>query len=129
MISAFDRVKRYVNDLGLSIVKENGLQEILIVKDHDKGINNLMMDCEHPILIIEQFILKLSDTAKSSPHILSRFLQMNRNLVHGAFTLDDDQKSIIYRDTLQLTHLDYNELEGSINSLSLGLAEHGSELM
>ncbi len=54
---------------------------------------------------------------------------MNRELVHGAFILDEGCKYVSYRDTLQLENLDLNELEASIQSLSLALAEYGSELL
>ena len=40
-------------------------------------------------------------------------LKKNRELVHGAFALDDSGKKVIFRDTLQLENLDMNELQGS----------------
>jgi len=58
-----------------------------------------------------------------------RLLQMNRTLVHGAFVLDEAGESVLFRDTLQLENLDLNELEGSINALSLALAENANELI
>ena len=58
-----------------------------------------------------------------------RLLQINRTVVHGAFVLDENGKNVIFRDTLQLENLDKNELEGSINSLSLALAEYANELI
>jgi hypothetical protein len=54
---------------------------------------------------------------------------MNRNLVHGAFVLDENAEVILFRDTLQLENLDRNELEGSIHALSLALSEYGAELL
>ena len=54
---------------------------------------------------------------------------MNRSLVHGAFVLDDAAKYVFFRDTLQLENLDLNELEGTIQALSLALAENGAELL
>jgi hypothetical protein len=58
-----------------------------------------------------------------------RLLQINRELVHGAFALDETGEILIFRDTLQLENLDRNELEGSVHALSLALAEHSSELL
>ena len=58
-----------------------------------------------------------------------RLLQMNRSLVHGAFVLDEEGKYLSFRDTLQLENLDLNELEGSIQALSLALAENGAEIL
>ena len=58
-----------------------------------------------------------------------RLLQMNRTLVHGAFAIDEDGKIVLFRDTLQLENLDHNEVEGTIEALSLALAEHAAELI
>ena len=54
---------------------------------------------------------------------------MNRDLVFGAFVLNEEGDSLLYRNTLALENLDLNELESTINSLSLGLVEHGEELL
>jgi hypothetical protein len=66
---------------------------------------------------------------KKPGELYKRLLQMNNTLVHGSFALDDAGKNIFFRDTLELENLDRNELEASIRALSLGLAEHGNELL
>jgi hypothetical protein len=58
-----------------------------------------------------------------------RILQINRTLVHGAFVLDDEGTTLLFRDTLQTENLDRKELEGSIDALSLALGEYASELV
>jgi hypothetical protein len=68
-------------------------------------------------------------TPENPGELYKRLLQMNRSLVHGAFVLNEDGESILFRDTLQLENLDRNELEASIHSLSLALAEYSSELL
>jgi hypothetical protein len=54
---------------------------------------------------------------------------MNRELVHGAFVLDEGGELVIFRDSLQLENLDLNEIEASINALGLGLASFADELI
>jgi hypothetical protein len=53
----------------------------------------------------------------------------NRDIVHGAFVLDEEGKRVIFRDTLQVESLDLNELEGTLNSLSLLLSEYSDEII
>lgn len=122
----FDLVKAYLHDMGMAVVSEDPEQELVVVENEDEGIKNLIVDCEEPIVIVEQLILKVGG---GSPDMFKRLLQMNRELVHGAFVLDETGDMLLYRDTLQLENLDYNELEGSIKSLSLALSEYGSELL
>ena len=97
-----------------------------MVEDEESGIKNLIVDCEKPIVILEQLIMEVPDPPRD---LFRRLLQMNRTLVHGAFVLDEDGKYIFFRDTLQLENLDLNELEGSIRALSLALAENGDEFL
>ena len=126
MSENLDRVKDYLLDLGLTIVAENEAEELVVVDDEDNGIKQLVIDCEPPSVVREQ----LSAEVPAEPRdLFVRLLQMNNTLVHGAFVLDEAGGRIFFRDTLQLAHLDLNELEGSIRALSLALAEYGSELL
>ena len=126
-MSHFEKVKDYLLQMGFTIEREDKDEELVVVTDSDRGINNLVIDCEDPILILEQVIMPLENPSQK---VSQRLLQINRSLVHGAFCLDDpDGKILLFRDTLQLENLDLNELEGSIDALSLAMAEHGAELL
>lgn len=126
MSEKFEMVKDYLMDLDLKIVKEDAAEELVVVEDPENGIQNMVIDCEEPIVILEQLIMP---APKGSAEFFKRLLQMNRTLTHGAFVLDEEGKYVIFRDTLQLENLNINELEASIQALSLALAENGSELL
>ena len=126
MKNHFEKILEYAEKLHLDVVTQDNEEELLVVSNEDKGIYQMVIDCEYPVLIFEQLIYKVNNLNKN--HFL-RLLQMNRNLVHGAFVLDDPLKNVIFRDTLQLENLDFNEFEGTINSLTLGLAEYSGELL
>ncbi len=123
----FSKVKDYVLELEYNIVLEDENDEVLVVSKEDEGISNLVLGCADPLLIIEQYLFDLSDDADAS--VLKQLLQKNRDIIHGAFVLDDSGRKVIFRDTLQLENLDLNELEGSINSLSLLLSEYADEMI
>jgi hypothetical protein len=122
----FVDVKGYVLDLNLSIVSEDESEGIVVVEDEDRGIKNLVIDCEDPILIFEQMIMPVPGKPGD---MYRRLLQMNRHIVHGAFALDEEETMVLFRDTLQLKNLDLNELDGTIEALSLALAEFAEELI
>ncbi len=126
MSGNLEKVKGYLNELGFSISIENAADEIVVIDDEEKGIKSLIIDCEDPILILEQAIMEVP---KEAEKFFKRLLQLNRTLVHGAFVLDETGKKVIFRDTLELENIDLNELEGSINALSLALAENANELI
>jgi len=126
MQDKFELVKQYLHEMNVAIIDEDIAEQLVVVEDEENGIKNLIIDCEEPIVVLEQVIMNVP----SDPGTLyKRLLQMNRYLVHGAFVVDDDEKIILFRDTLQLENLDRNELEGSIHALSLALSEYGSELL
>ena len=122
----FEKVKDLLLDMGFVMSHEEPHEELVVIDDEDRGIKNLVIDCEAPILILEQVIMSMPE---SSSDFCKRLLQINRTLVHGAFVLNEEGTTLLFRDTLQLENLDRNELEGSIDALSLAMAEYGGELV
>ena len=127
MADHFERVKEYILDLGFSIDDEIPEDEIVVINDEERGIHQLVIDCEDDLVVLEQLILKFETEVQAG--VFRRILQINRSLVFGAFVLNEEGDTLLYRNTLALDKLDLNELEGTINALSLGLAENGDELL
>lgn len=126
MLNYFEKVKNYLLDLEHDIVSEDAGEGMLIVTNQSKGLMNTMLDCEGEILVIEQHII---DLAPEKTEAYKRLLQINREVVHGAFVLNEDATKLLFRDTLQLANLDANELEGSLNALTIALVENTDELL
>ena len=126
MKNYFQIVKDYLITLNYSITYENKEDGIIMIQNESEGIKNLILGIADPILIFEQYIFKINNP---SEEILRGLLQKNRDIVHGAFVLDESGKKVIFRDTLQLENLDLNEFEASINSLSLLLSEYSENIL
>lgn len=127
MTEHFEKVKSYLTELGYPFTEESPADGVVVVNDVKSGIINLVIDCEYPIVIFEQFIFEVGD--KPAGDVFKRLLQINRNLVHGAFVLDDKGDKVIFRDTLQLENLDCNEVEGTLAALGMAMAENSNELI
>ena len=125
----FKKVKEYLFELGYEIQNEFPEQEMVVITKKRMGICNLIIDCESPLLVFEQYLFSLNEEKRNNPKILLKLLQMNRGLVHGAFVIDEEGEKVIYRDTLQLENLDLNEIKGSIDSLSLAMVEYMDDLI
>lgn len=126
MFNYFAKVKDYLLEMGHDIVTEDAAEGIMIITNQSKGLMNTILDCEGEILIIEQHIMDMSPDNSSA---FRRLLQINREVVHGAFVLNEDATMLLFRDTLQLSNLDHNELEGSLNALTVALIENTDELL
>lgn len=126
MDNYFQKVKNYITDLDYAIIMEDEAEGLMVIESEEDGIKNLVLGIEDPLLIIEQSLINLSDT---SAETYLHLLQKNRDIVHGAFVIDESGKRVIFRDTLQIASLDLNELEATFNSLALLLGEYSEELL
>ncbi len=126
MDTYFSKVKNYINDLDLMIIKENQEQGIFVVEDEEEGLKNTIIAVSDPIVIIQQHIFDLKE---DNLEIFKELLQKNQDIIHGAFTLDETGKKVLFRDTLQVENLDLNELEGSLQSLSLLMSEYAGKIL
>ena len=99
----FEKVKHYLRELEYDIIHEDPVDQLVVIDKKDEGISNMIIDCEEPILIIEQFLFEMKS---DSVEAYKSMLQKNRQIVHGAFVLDEDGKKVLFRDTLQLETLD-----------------------
>ena len=126
MDNHFEKVQGFLLDLDFNILQENEEDGVFWVDKEEAGIHNLVIGCLDPILIMEQFLFELKSDSKET---YKKLLIKNRDIIHGAFVLDESGTKVIFRDTLQLENLDRNELEGSLNSLSLLMSEYSEELI
>ncbi len=126
MTSSYEKVKNFLLDTGYLITVENEADGVLVIENESVGIKNFVLGCADPLLILEQHILDLKD---ADADVYKQLLQKNRDIIHGAFVLDESGEKLIFRDTLQILNLDKNELEESINSLGLLLSEYSEQLI
>ncbi|SFU70960.1 hypothetical protein SAMN05216480_11530 [Pustulibacterium marinum] len=122
----FQITKNYVLELNFTITYESREEEVLVVQKEAFGIKNLIIGVAAPILIMEQFIFNINS---QNEKVFRNLLQKNRDIIHGAFCLDESGKRVIFRDTLQIENLDLNELKGSLNSLSLLMSEYSDKII
>uniref|UniRef100_UPI004049433F molecular chaperone Tir n=1 Tax=Flavobacterium sp. TaxID=239 RepID=UPI004049433F len=121
----FSKVREYVIELGYDVLYESEEDNLLVIENEEMGVKNMVLGVATPILIIEQYLF---DT-KNELAIYKQLLIKNRDIVHGAFVLDETGEKVIFRDTLQVETLDLKELESSINSLGLLLSEFANEIV
>ncbi|MCT4637622.1 MAG: YbjN domain-containing protein [Bacteroidales bacterium] len=126
MADYYNKVKDYLLELEYSIVSEDKEQELFIIEKYESGIVNMFIDCEDPILIFEQYLFEIKG---DNADIYKELLIKNRDIVHGAFVLDETGKRVIFRDTLQIENLDLNEFQGTLNSFEMLMTEYAGKLI
>ena len=126
MNNYFHTIKEYLLELDFDITRENLQDGIMVIEKESAGIKNMIFGIAPPILIMEQYIFKINN---KNEEVFKSLLQKNRDIIHGAFVLDESGTKVIFRDTLQIENLDLNELEGSLNSLSLLMSEYSDQII
>ncbi|NDV78228.1 YbjN domain-containing protein [Dysgonomonas sp. 511] len=122
----FKKIESYISKLGYSVSYQNEKQGIFLIESEADGIKNLIIGVAPPVLIVEQFIFELKSDDKE---IYKALLKKNRDIIHGAFVLDEEGKRVIFRYTMQIENLDMNEFEGALNSLGLLLSEYYEQII
>ncbi len=54
-------MKGYLHELEFSISSEDAAEELVVIDDEEKGIKNLIIDCEDPVLVLEQVIMDVPE--------------------------------------------------------------------
>lgn len=121
----FKKVRDFVMELGYGLLYENTSDNLLVIDNEEMGVKNMVIGVATPIVIIEQYLFDVTD----DPAVFKQLLIKNRDIVHGAFVLDEKGEKVIFRNTLQVETLDLKELEGTINSLGLLLSEYSNEIL
>lgn len=122
----FSKIRNFLLELEYSILSEDTTEDIFVIEKLEAGVVNMIIDCEEPILIFEQFIFELKD---DNMMIFKELLQKNREIIHGAFVLDESGKKVMFRDTLQIENIDLNEFQSTLNSLEMLLSEYSERLI
>jgi len=125
MDTNFEKIKDFLLELEYTIKSEDKAEELFIIEKEETGITNMVIDCESPILIFEQFLFEVKN---DSLEMYKALLMKNRDIIHGAFVLTNENK-LMFRDTLQVENLDLNEFQATLNALEILLSEYANELI
>jgi len=126
MKSYFEKVKDYLLELDFAIVSEDEGEGMFVVEKEEEGMTNVVLIVADPIVIVEQYLFELK---QDSEETFKKLLIKNRDIIHGAFALDDSAKKVLFRNTHECENLDLNEIEATLNSLALLLSEYTDELI
>ncbi len=125
-LNLFQTIKEWLLEWEFQLIYESADNKVFIIEKETDGIKNMMIAIAPQILIVEQFLFYCKNNKQN---IFKELLIKNRDIVHGAFVLDETGEKVIFRNTLQTENLDQNELMSTINSLSLLLSEYSSEMI
>ena len=122
----FETVEKFIHDLDYKIVHKSEETGVFVIENTLDGIRNLIVGIAPPVIIFEQYLFTITN---DNLEMFKSLLMKNRDMIHGAFAITEDGKKVIFRYTLQIHNLDFNEFEAAINSLSLVMSEYYEQLI
>ena len=103
-----------INDVSFDQKRE----DIFVVYEPESGLS-IVIDVEETTII---FIIDIGQSEGVSQELGELLLSINNDAVHGAFGYDSEKKKILFKDVLEIKNLDLNELEASIQSMIITVA-------
>ena len=92
-----------------------------VVRDAEKGIDNLFISLADPLVILRINVMEAPAAGRDK--FFEELLRLNAtDMVHGAYALDG--KNLVIIDTLEADTLDLEEFQASIDAIGLALAQH-----
>ncbi len=122
----FETVEKYILDLDYKIMHKSEETGVFVIENTLDGIRNLIVGIAPPVIIFEQYLFTINN---DNIDMFKSLLMKNRDMIHGAFAITEEGKKVIFRYTLQIHNLDFNEFEAAINSLSLLMSEYYEQLI
>jgi len=96
-----------------------------LINDETDFIDNIVLIHNEPVVTFRVKLMEAPENRRLE--LFTRLLELNAtSMVAGAFGLEDN--AIVIVDTLQSENLDYNEFQGSVDSIALSIREHYPEL-
>ncbi|WP_037570754.1 YbjN domain-containing protein [Spirochaeta cellobiosiphila] len=114
-----NKVESYL--INLDCTFENLDDSMWLITDEEKGLNNIILMLEEPILIVRINVMSLP--TKKREDLYKQVLTLNgSDLMHGAYAIENE--NLILIDTLEIATLDLEELQASLDAFGLALAQH-----
>lgn len=98
--------------------KDDGLW---IVNDEDKGVENLIVTADDQLVTLTVNVMKVPSSNKEE--FFETLLKLNAtDMIHGAYGIEGNEVLLI--DTLEGSTMDLEEIQASLDAVSLALSQH-----
>jgi hypothetical protein len=114
-----EKLENYFIELGIPF--ESKGENLWIVTDDSKNLQKLLISSEGPIITLTQNLMAIPDTKREE--FFKTLLALNAtDLIHGAYGIEGN--NVVWIDSLQSETLDLEELQASLDAVSLAVSQH-----
>ncbi len=121
-----DKIEEYLIQMELPF--EQVQEGMWLIHDNHDFVDNIVVLHTPPVITFRVKMMDLGTVDESlRSNLFQRLLEYNaQDMVSGAYGLEDEAVVII--DSLQSENLDYNEFQASIDSITLSLLQHYTQI-
>ena len=113
------RLEGYMMKLSLSYEEID--DQTWIIRDEEKGLENIVVLSTDPLIVIRVKVMEIPDQRRCE--FFEELLRLNASdIIHGAYALDGDD--VILVDTLEGETMDLEEFQASLDAIGLALIQH-----
>ena len=106
--------------INLDLTYEEVGTNMWVVADEANGLSSVVVFVEDDLVTLRATVMQIPSEEREA--FFEELLRLNAEMVHGAYALEDT--SVILIDSLELTTMDIEELQASLDSAGLALAQH-----
>lgn len=116
---AMEKIEGYLITLGLSF--EEVEKNSWLINDTEKGLEQVVVIAAYPLVIIRVNVMHVPQSNKEE--LYETLLRLNASdCIHSAYALEEDE--VILVDMMEYDIMTFEELQSSLDSVGLTLAEH-----
>lgn len=123
-MSATETVESYLIQTG--VAHEQIDDTTWVVQLDDARRSRIAVKIVEPILLFSTSILDVSPGAKNLEELYRTLLELNAELVHGAYALQGQR--VVLSGTQQTASVDFNEFQATLDDMAMALDKHRERL-
>jgi predicted house-cleaning NTP pyrophosphatase (Maf/HAM1 superfamily) len=105
----------------LSIPFEAKEENVWVITDETRGFENVIITADDQVVTISVKVMKVPSANKES--FYETLLKLNAtDLIHGAYAIEGN--NIMLMDSLEGPTMDLEEIQASLDAISLALSQH-----
>lgn len=114
-----EKLENFFIELGIPIEKKES--NLWLISNSSKGLRNMIVSVDGPVVSLTLNLMTIP--AGNNEKLFKTLLSLNAtDLIHGAYGIEGE--NIVWTDSLLVDTLDLEELQASLDSISLALSQH-----
>ncbi len=121
-MATVEDVQAYLERLGDGASADE-VEPGLWVLSPEGGGGQIVVNFAPPVVVLRVNVMELPEDPSQRNALMKRLLELNATeLLHGSYGIEESR--VVLTEALQIEHLDFSELQASVDSITMALGSH-----